>query len=141
MRLPRGPNLNWLPPEQVAALIIQVLEKVVDGESDDVKYRVALKAKEMTSIIIPRLHTNEPIQIPEYVRTPEVNEALKTVEKYSRDWTAIPKVSGYVNEMPEPPSKIPNYKKNHPYLNGLSDDIKQSRKNKKEKNNEPEKTN
>lgn len=48
-------QMNWIPPEQVGALILQVLNAVTNGEEDSVKARIAARAKDLTNILIPRI--------------------------------------------------------------------------------------
>jgi len=110
--------MNWIPPEQVSALILQVLDAITKNETDEVRKRIAARAKDLSSIIVPRMDNREPEP---YERDEETRRALEIAENHidDGDFTDISEVQGY--KIPKPITlkslkPVPNYKKNHRFL-------------------------
>jgi glutaredoxin 2 len=110
-------HITDIPVGQVGALIVQVLTAVTQGESVEVRTRIAARARELSNVLVPRLDDKA---LPEFTRSEEIKQALKVGEKYAEkgNWGDIKDVAGY--EVLEPPGakvkEVPNYKKTHPRI-------------------------
>lgn len=111
-------QMNWIPPDQVSAMILQVLDAVTINEDPEVRRRIAMRAKELATIIVPRVEEKNPEYSP-YKRTKEVQQAMQVAEEYVEeknfDWASHPGMAGYETSKAEI-KKVPNYKKNHSFL-------------------------
>jgi hypothetical protein len=110
--------VNWIAPDQVIAIIMQVMDAVTKGESDEVRRRIASRAKDIGGILVPRIQSDNP-EIPDHRANADVKRALIKAGEYieeGKQFADIPEVTGY--EIPDPtkPKPVPNYKKNHRFL-------------------------
>lgn len=109
-------QMNWIPPEQVNAIILQVLDTVTSGESGEVRARIAERAAGLTKIIIPRMDDKV---VPVYDRSEEIKRALAKSKSYLKedaDWTALDSVTGKDLEEETVSVKEPPYKRNHSWI-------------------------
>jgi hypothetical protein len=102
-RKKRTEQLNWIAPEKVGAMILQVLETVTKGETPEVRQRIALRAQSLRNIdiFVPSLtENNEEIPQKPWEREASVTKALQVASKYvtkegDANWGDIPEVAGY----------------------------------------------
>ena len=105
-------SINWIPPEKVGVLILQVLDAITKNEDEDVRRRLAERAKDLSNILVPVIDENP--EIPQYRRDTEVKQALRRAEKYvPADWSEMPESTGYD---PHKPKQEPAYRRNHRIL-------------------------
>jgi hypothetical protein len=79
-------SINWIPPEQVGVMIMQILEAVTAGEDDAVKRRIALRAKDLQGGIVPRLVEKNP-ELPVYIRDKQIEVAVEVSKRYDPGYT------------------------------------------------------
>lgn len=98
-------QMNWIPPEQVGMLILQVLDAVTKSEDESVRRRIALRARELSDIVVPRIEDKNP-EMPAYVRDRQVKQALAVAGKHNpNDWGAA------VPGLEQIGKSVPNYKR------------------------------
>jgi len=113
--------LNWIPPEQVIGIILQVMDAVTKNENDDVRRRIAERAKDIGSILVPRIDSGNQ-EIPSHRKQEDVVRALQKAGSYveqGTDWSEIPEVTGYdkpIMGRATVQKPVPNYKKTHRLL-------------------------
>jgi hypothetical protein len=116
--------MNWIPPEQVIAIILQVIDAVTKNESSDVRRRIAERAKDIGTILVPRIEGGNP-EIQDMNRDPELRKALVRAGEYvekDASFADIPETTGYSIGTPQAPKPkiLPNYRKNHPLMKNES---------------------
>lgn len=103
-------QMNWIAPEKVGAMILQVLDAVTKNESPEVRARIATNASRLTNIVVPEI--SKELTVKPWEKSNDVITALKTAEKYADDFRYgdIEEVNGYKIEEPAKP-RVPNYLK------------------------------
>jgi hypothetical protein len=104
---------NWIAPEKVAAMILQVLDAVTKGEDPQVRQRIAMRASTMSNLVVPELRDD--MKVKPWERDLPTTNALAIAEKYVEEdkfnGGNIKEVTGYEIKTPVV-KKVPNYK--HP---------------------------
>jgi hypothetical protein len=108
-------KMNWIPPDQVASMILQVLDAVTKNEDESVRKRIADRAMGLTNIIVPQIRESNP-EITPIERKRSIEDALDKAENYvdaygQIDWGGDEGTAGFKTPKPEP-----NYRKHHPIL-------------------------
>ena len=109
----KATQINYIAPEKVAAMILQVLDAVTKGEAPEVRQRIAMRASTMSNLVVPELRDD--MKVKPWERDLPTTNALAIAEKYVEEdkfnGGNIKEVNGYEIKKPEI-KKVPNYK--HP---------------------------